>query len=141
MFIAPLIVNAPSGLFGYLQEVNGAYSIPILTIIVVGYLTKYVPAIAAKISIISGSALYIISQFVLKPYVIGADNYLHYLHVMAILFIFNITLMLGIGAAYPRKEAYHIEATHTVSMTPYRYLIPVSVGITVLVIYIYYFFA
>jgi len=54
MFIAPLIDNAPDGLFGYLQEVNGCYSIPILTIIVVGYLTKKVPAIAAKIGLLSG---------------------------------------------------------------------------------------
>ena len=34
MFIAPLIANAGS-LFDYLQEINGIYSIPILTIIVV----------------------------------------------------------------------------------------------------------
>ena len=141
MFIAPFIANAPSGLFGYLQEVNGAYSIPILTIIVVGYLTRYVPAIAAKISIISGSALYIISQFVLKPFVFGSENYIHYLHIMAILFLFNVVLMLGIGAVYPRKEAYSLPSSGAVELTPYRYLVPVSVGIAVLVIYIYYFFA
>jgi len=39
MFIAPQIANAGS-LFAYLQEINGIYSIPILTIIVVGYTTK-----------------------------------------------------------------------------------------------------
>src|SRR5690606_39284387 len=49
MLIAPMIARAPQGLFGYLQEVNGAYSIPILTIIVVGYLSKRVRALAAKI--------------------------------------------------------------------------------------------
>lgn len=141
MFIAPFIANAPSGLFGYLQEVNGAYSIPILTIIVVGYLTKYVPAIAAKIAIISGSLLYILSQFVLEPYVFGAENYPHYLHVMAILFIFNTVLMLAIGAFYPRRMAYSLPKRGVVEMQPYRLLIPVSIGITVLVIYIYYFFA
>ena len=48
MFIAPQIANAGS-LFAYLQEINGIYSIPILTIIVVGYTTKRVPAIAAKL--------------------------------------------------------------------------------------------
>jgi len=85
MFIAPLIANAPDGLFGYLQEVNGCYSIPILTIIVVGYLTKYVPAIAAKVAIILGAVLYTISQFILKPNVFGEDNYPHFLHVMAML--------------------------------------------------------
>jgi len=70
MFIAPFIANAPKGLFGYLQEINGCYSIPILTIIVVGYLTKRVPAIAAKIAILLGAILYAISQFALKPYFI-----------------------------------------------------------------------
>lgn len=67
MCIAPLIANAGS-LFAYLQEINGIYSIPILTIIVVGYLTKWVPAKAAKIALVLGSLLYIISQFGLKPY-------------------------------------------------------------------------
>lgn len=141
MFIAPFIANAPSGLFGYLQEVNGAYSIPILTIILVGYLTKYVPAIAAKISIISGSGLYIISQFILKPYVFGAENYIHFLHVLAILFLFNVILMLGIGAVYPRKEAYTIPASGIVELTPFKYLIPVSIGIATMVIYLFYFFS
>lgn len=141
MFIAPFIANAPSGLFGYLQEVNGAYSIPILTIIIVGYLTKYVPAIAAKISIISGSALYIISQFVLKPYVFDGENYPHYLHIMAILFVFNVLLMLIIGAVYPRSLPYKLPVRGVVNMTPFRYLIPVALGITGLVIYVYYVFA
>ena len=67
MFIAPLIANAGS-LFAYLQEINGIYSIPILTIIVVGYLTKRVPAIAAKIGLLSGCLLYILSQFIMQPY-------------------------------------------------------------------------
>lgn len=141
MFIAPFIANAPSGLFGYLQEVNGAYSIPILTIIIVGYTTKHVPAIAAKISIISGSALYIISQFVLQPYVFGSANYPHYLHIMGMLFVFNVVLMLTIGAFYPRPTPYRLPDRGVVNMTPYRFLIPVAVGITLLVIYIYYIFA
>ena len=59
-------IDAPEGLFGYLQEVNGCYSIPIFTIIIVGYLTKNVPALAAKVAIVLGVILYSISQFVLK---------------------------------------------------------------------------
>ncbi|CAN0604994.1 unnamed protein product, partial [Ectocarpus sp. 12 AP-2014] len=126
MFIAPLIANAGS-LFNYLQEINGIYSIPIFTIIVVGYLTKRVPAIAAKVGILSGSALYIISQFWLKNKfvdaaladanakgitdpmqlkLIEADAYPHFLHIMAILFVTNIVIMLIIGAIKPRKEPF-----------------------------------
>jgi len=161
MFIAPLIANAGS-LFEYLQEVNGIYSIPILTIIVVGYLTKRVPAIAAKIGIISGSVLYIISQFWLQPTFINraleeaatsgitdadalalieAQAYPHYLHVMAILFVLNICIMLVIGKFYPRKEAYLQQYSKQVDITPYKYVKQVGIAIVVLVVGIYIYFA
>ncbi|PKV48608.1 SSS family solute:Na+ symporter [Aquimarina sp. MAR_2010_214] len=137
MCIAPLLAYATNGLFGYLQEANGIYSIPILTIIVVGYVTKRVPAIAAKIGIISGSLLYIISQFILKPFVIGTENYPHFLHVMAILFMLNIIIMLIIGRLYPRKEEYKQEYTKQVDITPWKYVEVAGGIICLLVIAIY----
>ena len=141
MFIAPLIANAPDGLFGYLQEVNGCYSIPILTIIVVGYLTKRIPAIAAKVAIILGAVLYAISQFILKPYVFGEENYPHFLHVMAILFVMNIIIMMIIGQLKPRSEDFVLEYTNEVDITPYKYLKPVSLTILVIVIFSYVYFS
>ena len=140
MLIAPLIANAPDGLFGYLQEVNGCYSIPILTIIVVGYLTKYVPAIAAKIGMISGVVLYSISQFVIKPFVIGDENYPHFLHVMAILFVLNVLIMLVIGRLYPRAEAYHLPYTKQVNIAPWKHVNLVGIGICTIVLLIYIYF-
>jgi len=141
MFIAPFIANAPHGLFGYLQEVNGCYSIPILTIILVGYLTKYVPAIAAKVGLISGVVLYSISQFILKPYVFGEENYPHYLHVMAILFVLNVIIMLIIGKLYPRKEAYKQFYSNAVDTTPWKFVNIAGIGIIVIVIGIYIYFS
>ena len=161
MFIAPLIANAGS-LFNYLQEINGIYSIPIFTIIVVGYLTKRVPAIAAKIGIFSGSLLYIISQFILKGQfvdkalesakasgitdpatlkLVEADAYPHFLHIMAILFVTNVAIMLLIGKFYPRKEAFELEYTKQVSIEPYKYVNQVGIAICVIVIGIYVYFA
>lgn len=160
MFIAPFIAEAGS-LFAYLQEVNGIYSIPILTIIVVGYLTRYVPAIAAKIGLISGSLLYILSQFLLKPYFQGeavleaelngvtgvaeltaieAGAYPHFLDVMAILFALNVVIMLVIGKIWPRKEAYIQEHTKQVDITPWRFVKPVGIGIIVIVVGVYAYF-
>ena len=142
MFIAPQLANAGS-LFEYLQEVNGIYSIPILTIIVVGYLTKRVPALAAKIGLLSGSILYILSQFILQPYFVGkaeaqitadgitdqqqiaeimADAYPHFLHVMAMLFVANILIMLAIGKWKPRETPYEIEYTQQVDIEPWKYV-------------------
>ncbi len=141
MFIAPFIANAPDGLFGYLQEVNGCYSIPILTIILVGYLTKYVPAIAAKVGLISGVVLYSISQFILKPFVFGDENYPHFLHVMAILFVLNVIIMLIIGKLYPRETPYKAYESNEVDITPWKYVKAAGIGITVIVIGIYIYFA
>ncbi|NAS12745.1 solute:sodium symporter family transporter [Poritiphilus flavus] len=161
MFIAPMIANAGS-LFNYLQEINGIYSIPILTIIVIGYLTKRVPAIAAKIGIISGSLLYILSQFVLKPRlvdsalaeargqgitdaaqlaIVEADAYPHYLHVMAALFLVNSLIMLIIGWIYPRKEAFTLQYTEKVDIVPFKYVKQMGLAVVVIVICIYVYFA
>jgi SSS family solute:Na+ symporter len=162
MVIAPFIANAGS-LFDYLQEINGIYSIPILTIIVVGFLTKRVPAIAAKIGLLSGSLLYILSQFILKPHFVGeaiaqakaegitdpavlsaveSQGYfgLHFLDVMAILFILNVGIMLLIGRLYPRKEAYIQKYTNQVDIQPWSYTKPVGALIIILVAAIYIYF-
>ncbi|MDY8137969.1 solute:sodium symporter family transporter [Aquimarina sp. 2201CG5-10] len=141
MCIAPLLIYASEGLFGYLQEANGIYSIPILTIIVVGYLTKHIPAIAAKIGIISGSVLYIISQFIIKPYVVGEENYPHFLHVMAILFILNVLIMLLIGKFYPLKEPYELKYTKQVDITPWKRVNTIGIIICIIVLGIYINFA
>lgn len=161
MFIAPLIANAGS-LFNYLQEINGIYSIPILTIIVVGFLTKKVPAIAAKIGIISGSIMYIVSQFIIGPSLIEkavevakasgvtdpealrlveAGAYPHYLHIMAILFIANILIMLIIGKFFPNKNIYIQEYTKQVDIKPWKHVKLVGGLITIIVITIYIYFA
>ena len=140
MTIAPLLAYAPNGLFGYLQEANGIYSIPILTIIAVGYATKRVPAIAAKIGIISGSVLYIISQFILKP-IVGEENYPHFLHVMAILFVLNTIIMLVIGKLYPRTTDFNQKYTREVSIEPWKYVKHVGLSICTIVISIYLYFS
>ncbi|WP_010520834.1 solute:sodium symporter family transporter [Aquimarina agarivorans] len=161
MLVAPLIANAPKGLFAWLQEANGCYSIPILTVVVIGFFTKKVPAIAAKIGVISGVVLYAISQFIIKPKMIAAalaeakvvgvtdpselslieaGAYPHFLHVMAILFVLNIGIMLVIGKLYPRSEAYIAQETKEVDITPWKYALVSGAFITVLVLSTYFIF-
>lgn len=141
MCIAPMIANAGT-LFDYLQEVNGIYSIPILTVIFVGYTTKRVPAIAAKIGVISGSVLYIFSQFILQPMVTEyGGTYPHYLDVMAILFLLNTLIMLLIGKLKPMDTPYELSYTKQVDILPFQYVKQVGLGICVLVIGVYIYFA
>ena len=162
MFVAPFIAKAPDGLFGYLQEINGCYSIPILTIIVVGYLTKWVPPFAAKFAIISGSIFYSISQFWLKGYFvdkavsaaersgitdplqldrIGIEAYPHFLHVLAILFAANVIIMLIIGKLRPQATAYELVHSKDVDITPYKFSVPFGIGIVVVVVCSYVYFS
>ncbi|MFT4698640.1 MAG: SSS family solute:Na+ symporter [Flavobacteriaceae bacterium] len=161
MFIAPLIANAGS-LFAYLQEINGIYSIPIFSIIIVGYLTKHVPAIAAKIGLVSGCLLYIVSQFFMQPYfvtkalesakasgvtdeaalaLVEVQAYPHFLDIMAILFVLNVAIMLIIGKLKPRKEPFVQEYTEQVDITPWKYTKHVGVVICLLVLGVYIYFA
>lgn len=161
MCVAPLIANAPQGLFAWLQEANGCYSIPILTVIVIGFFNKRAPAIAAKVGVISGVVLYSISQFIIKPYfvsqaleeataqgitdakalsVIQAEAYPHFLHVMAILFVLNICIMLIITNIYPRETDYQPMSTDAVSVEPWKYAFIAGVVITALVLSTYLIF-
>jgi len=138
MVIAPFLMYAQS-IFGYLQQVNGCYSIPILTIIVVGYLTKRVPAIAAKIGILSGAILYLI--YIILDMTILKGSFPHFLHVQAFLFVINVIVMLIIGAKYPREVPYEQEYTKEVDISPWKHVKLVGGLICVLVVGIYIYFS
>ncbi len=161
MFIAPFLSSLES-IFGYLQQANGVYSIPILTIIFIGFVTKRVPAIAAKIGLFSGAILYIISEFVLRPSfiksavskaessgvlseealsLVKAEAYPHFLHVMAILFVLNSLIMLLIGKFRPNELAYVQKETKQVDTASWKFTKPVGILICVIVIAIYIYFS
>ena len=138
MFVAPFLYYASDGLFGYLQTVNGAYSVPILTVIVVGFLTKRVPAIAAKVGI-AFSFLFYVTYIVLSK---GLEMDLpHFLHVQFICFVLTIILMLVIGKMKPRETDYVQAYTKDVDVTPWKYVKPVGLAICVVVISTYVIFS
>jgi SSS family solute:Na+ symporter len=114
MTIAPFIMYAPQGLFQYLQTVNGFFNVPIFTIVFIGYVTKRVPAIAAKISIVFFVLTYGILQLVIKP-----D--MHYLYQLAVLFVISCIIMLVIGKIKPRDKAYTLQDNKVVDITPWKY--------------------
>ncbi|MFD0991860.1 solute:sodium symporter family transporter [Tenacibaculum geojense] len=161
MCIAPFLDSLES-IFAYLQRINGIYSIPILTIIFVGFITKKVPAIAAKIGLLSGSLLYILSEFFVRPTmvenavniakqagvldptalkVIEAEAYPHFLHIMAILFLLNTIIMLVIGIFKPREKAYVQLFTKEVDITPWKHTKSVGIAICIIVIFTYIYFS
>ena len=132
-----------------------------MTIIVVGFTTKRVPAIAAKIGLLSGSLLYIISEFYVRPNFIRkalgeakslgitdperlkeieVDAYPHFLHIMAILFALNVIIMLVIGRLKPRTENYIQTYTEQVEITPWPHAKKVGFLVICIVIFTFYYF-
>lgn len=133
MIIAPFIIYAPSGLYGYLQECFGFYNVPILAAIVVGFYTKRVPSIAPKIALLSHIILYTLSKFV------AAD--VHFLYVLGVLFPVNVLIMLGVGKIMPRETDYVQEYTRQVDITPWKYAKHVGFAVVVLMVAVYALFS
>src|SRR5699024_11040447 len=117
MCMAPLIDLMPQGFFQYFQMVNGFYNVPIFTILIIGYLTKRVPAIAAKISLGFFITVYAITQ-------LFWDTGVHYLHILGILFVICSALMLIIGKIKPRDTEFVLEDKKAVDLTPWKLLYP-----------------
>jgi SSS family solute:Na+ symporter len=161
MLIAPFVAFAPDGLFSYIQQSLGSLSVPILAVVIVGIFTKKVPALGAKIVLTLGVALYLISLIFLEPHfrdsavaaaeasgitdpaqlsIIKAEAYPHYLHVMGILFVFNILVMVVTRLLKPKAEAYTPVVTDAVDITSWRYTIICGIIISILVIGTYIIF-
>ncbi|MRI01831.1 solute:sodium symporter family transporter [Kriegella sp. EG-1] len=138
MVLAPFLYYASSGLFGYLQQVNGAYSIPILSAIVIGFLTKRVPATAAKVGIAFAFVVYV--AYIILSRGFGVEWLPHMLHMQAITFVLTIILMLIIGKMKPRDKDYIQEYTNEVNITDWKYVKPAGLLITLVVISTYIIF-
>ena len=160
MIIAPMIANAPDGLFDYIQQALGSLSVPILAVVLMGILTKKVPAIGAKVVMILGVIMYLVSMFLRPKYqeaalaeanssgitdvaqlaLIKAEAFPHFLHVMGILFVVNIIIMLIVGAIKPKTDEYIPKQTEAIDTTPWKYAGIVGIIIVLLVLSTYLIF-
>lgn len=160
MIIAPFIANAPDGLFDYIQQALGSLSVPILSVVLVGIVSKRVPAIGAKIVMIAGVIMYLISMY-LRPIfqenalteaaangitdagelaIIEAEAFPHFLHVMGILFVVNILIMVVVGMIKPKQDIYVPKQTEAIDTTPWKYAWIVGLCIVLLVLSTYFIF-
>ena len=133
MLTAPLVANNPDGLFYLIQQLQGIFNAPILSVVLVGLLTKRVPAIAAKLGLLFGMSAYIIFNFIFKVDI-------HFFHLIGLLFIANIIFMLIIGYFFPQK-AYQEVYTEQVDIKPWSLTKPVAVLITLASVSMYTFLA
>jgi SSS family solute:Na+ symporter len=138
MCLAPLLAQTES-IFGYLQKMNGMYFIPIFAVVLVGMVTRRVPAFAAKIGLLTGLALITIGYFV-WPFSLIVES-MNERHFLGIVFCWLIVLMLVIGELYPRETEFVQEDVKAVDMTPWKHTRTAGLMLIVAVIAIYAVFA
>lgn len=146
MCVAPLIAKAPSGLFNYLQMVNGFYNVPIFTLIIFGMLNKTAPAWSAKVTLIFFIFFYGLTQIPMDwKASVGILNWLsglHYLHVMAILFVIAVAFMYMTGKFWPAKNTYDDDKDlQVVDGAPWQRAVVMSVAIVLCVFGVYVLFS
>jgi SSS family solute:Na+ symporter len=122
--VAPFVAKAPDGLYQLLQQLNGIFFIPIASIMLVGFFTKNISALAAKV------ALFVGLSFVF-------DTGIHFVHIWGIEFILNLAVMYLISYYYPNKNEFNISDLKLVKMEQWKYTKPFSIFLCLVTLIIY----
>ncbi|MCK0159068.1 solute:sodium symporter family transporter [Allomuricauda sp. F6463D] len=131
IFTAPMMANAPDGLYQLLQELNGIYFIPIATILLAGFFMKRISATGAKAALVFGLLFYIFMSWVYTGHGI------HFVHLWGIEFVLNIIIMFAVSHFYPRKNTYQMADVGAVSLVSWKYTKVMSIGLCLVTVLIY----
>lgn len=115
MFIAPLIMQFQGGIFLYMVKAEVLFGAPIFLTLLIGYFSKTVSAKAANITLVSYLVWLSLFQFAIPVE-------LHFLHVLALLFVVHVGLLFGLSRIYPLDRP--IEPTTpnaNLDLTPWRH--------------------
>lgn len=134
IIIAPHIAKAPEGLYVFMRSIMGFFNIPILAVVVVGFVSKTVPPIGAKIAIAFFMISYALYKFVF-------DINIHYLHVYAILFVCCCLIMYVSSKLKPMEVPYKDYDAKVVDLTPWKWANSVASFIITTIIYVYILFS
>ena len=132
--VAPFISKSSGGLFEFIQKVAGLFSVPIAIIVLVGIFSRKASALAAKISMGFFVIVYGYTQF------IGSFK-LHFLYVVAILFVICLIIIYVVDKIIPPKKEYSLPVRYEVPIEPWEYRYTVSVILMALLVYIYVIFS
>ncbi len=134
MCIAPALAGQES-IFGYLQQMNGLYFIPIFAVVVVGIANKRVPAFAANVALLLGFAA-IASGYWMPGFKTLAGK-IYAFHYLGLVFALLVVLQLVLGVIRPRETAWEQADAQAVDLTPWKYAKPVGALLVFVVLAIY----
>ncbi|MCP4975422.1 MAG: solute:sodium symporter family transporter [Maribacter sp.] len=127
---APMVANAPDGLYQLLQQLNGIFFIPIASIMLAGFFLKRISAAGAKAALFVGLAFYITTTFILKTDI-------HFIHIWGIEFLLNIAVMFGVSYFYPPESEFKAKDLHILDMKEWKYTRHMSIVLCAITLLIY----
>ena len=130
IMVAPLVANAPDGLYQLLQQLNGIFFIPIASIMLAGFFLKKISAIGAKAALLVGLLFYILTTFVFKVDI-------HFVHLWGVEFLLNLAVMFVVSYYFPANKTYKEEDLHILDMNTWKYTKPMAIALCVITILIY----
>ncbi|SIQ35902.1 solute:sodium symporter family transporter [Maribacter ulvicola] len=130
ILVAPMVANAPDGLYQLLQQLNGIFFIPIASIMLAGFFLKNISAMAAKVALLVGLTFYILTTFVFKVDI-------HFIHIWGIEFVLNVLVMYVVSYFYPNHKITVEEGHDYVEMKEWKYTKPMAIVLCSITVIIY----
>ena len=130
ILVAPMVANAPDGLYQLLQQLNGIFFIPIASIMLAGFFLNKVSAAGAKAALFVGLVFYILTTFILKWDI-------HFVHIWGIEFVLNLIVMFGVSYFYPNDKKFINDDLHILDLKEWKYTKPMSIMLCIITIIIY----
>lgn len=138
---APLIFLNVEGLFNHFQSLNGIYFIPLLAIVLFGFFNRTADGSTAFITIVVGLIAMVVGTFVINDKISEAWGPAGGFHYMGVVFVGLLALQALLGRFLQHPAPYQQVDAKAVDLTPWPYAKPVGLGLIVLVVGIYIFFA
>ncbi|MDO5970741.1 solute:sodium symporter family transporter [Flavivirga aquimarina] len=130
ILVAPMVAEAPDGLYQLLQQLNGIFFIPIASIMLAGFFLNKISAMGAKAALFVGLAFYILTTFVFKVDI-------HFVHIWGIEFLLNLAVMFIVSYFYPLDKAFKPKDLHIVTLKEWKYTKQMSIFLCLTTIIIY----
>ena len=143
ILIAPGIDTSGS-LYIYLQQINATFFGPMLAVILAGLMTRRATANAALTGLIAGPIIFYCINFVINAEfqsllasLFGIDAKVHFLHLLACVFIVTSLLIWLVSVLQPATYTLQPRTPAPVDMTPWRYAPAMAVAIVITTFAVY----
>jgi len=130
IIVAPLVANAPDGLYQLLQQLNGIFFIPIASIMIAGFFLPQISATGAKAALLVGLSFYILTTFIF-------DVNIHFVHIWGIEFLLNLAVMFLVSKFYPVKEIFSMKNAEVIELRNWKFAKPFSIVLVIIILAIY----